>query len=129
MLSSFRQLPWNGRRFVRLIGYAVAVVLCLTAVVFIGTVWLIESGVRAVSEAALHDQPGDVVLALMEYVESPNHTLRDRNRAVWALGRLRDPRALPVLKRHFTDGACDHDRLLCQHELRKAIALCRGEIN
>jgi hypothetical protein len=40
-LSSFRQLPWNGRRFVRLIGYAVAVVLCLTAVVFIGTVWLI----------------------------------------------------------------------------------------
>jgi hypothetical protein len=126
MLNSFRQRPWSGRRFVRLIGYAVAVVLCLTALAFMGTVWLIEFGVRAASEAALHDQPGDAVLALMTYVESPNHTLRERNRAVWALGRLRDPRALPLLERHFTDRGCDHGRLLCQHELRKAIALCLG---
>lgn len=125
MLSSFRKMSWNGRRFVRLISRAVGVVLLLTAVTFAGTVWLIKSGVRVASEAALHDQPGDVVLALMTYVESPNHTLRERNRAVWALGRLRDARALPVLKRHLTDGACDHERLLCQHELRKAITLLR----
>jgi hypothetical protein len=105
----------------------IAFVLVVT--VLSGTTWLIASGVHAASEAALLDQPGDPVPALMAYVESPSHTLRDRNRAVWALGQLGDVRALPVLERHITGSQCDHGRVLCQHELRKAIRLCRGATN
>jgi hypothetical protein len=107
----------------------VGMAVILIAVLFAGTAWLIGSGVHAASEAALHDQQGDRVLALMAYVESPKHSLQARNRAVWALGQLGDARALPVLEKHVTGGECDHDRLLCQHELRKAIRLCRGATN
>ena len=104
----------------------IAAFVVLAALAFGGSSWLIAEGVHAVTEAALRDQPGDRVLALVAYVESPAHTLRDRNRAVWALGRLGDARALPILQKHFTGAKCDHARRLCQYELRKAIKLCSG---
>ena len=113
----------------RFIGRAAAIGLVLIAAVSLGSVWLIDSGVDAASEAALLEQPGDRVLALIAYVESSKHTLRDRNRAVWALGQLGDARALPVLERNLTGTDCDHQRALCQYELRKAIRLCRGGTN
>lgn len=103
--------------------------LILIAVLFAGTAWLIGSGVHAATEAAVRDQPGDRVSALMAYVESPKHPLRTRNRAVWALGQLGDARALPVLEKQLAGEECDHDHRLCQHELRKAIRLCRGATN
>ena len=106
---------------------AIAALLVLAALLFGGSSWLIAEGVQAVTEAALRAHPGDRVLALVAYVDSPTHTLRERNRAVWALGRVGDPRALPILEKHFTGDTCDHARRLCQYELRKAIELCRGE--
>lgn len=120
---------WNGRRFLRVIGRAGVIASVPIAALLLGSAWLIESGVHAASDAALAERPGDRVPALMAYVESPAHPLSDRNRAVWALGQLGDARALPVLERHFTDRECEHDRALCQHELRKAIRLCRGATN
>jgi hypothetical protein len=119
----------NGRRLVRFVSRAAVMGLVLIAALWLGSIWFIGSGVHAASEAALLGQPGDRVLALMAYVESPNHTLRERNRAVWALGQLGDARALPLLETHFTGTDCDHGRALCQHELRKAIRLCRGATN
>lgn len=130
MSTSFRAATgWNGRRFMWFVSRGLGMALILITVLFAGTAWSIRSGVHAASEAALHDEHGDRVLALMAYVESPKHALRARNRAVWALGQLGDARALPVLEKHFTGGECDHDRVLCQHELRKAIRLCRGGTN
>lgn len=114
---------------VRSIGRAAVIALLLIAALLLGTTWLIESGVHAAGEAALLERPGDRVPALMAYVESPAHSLRERNRAVWALGQLGDARALPVLEKHFTGRQCEHGRALCQHELRKAIRLCRGNTN
>jgi len=119
----------NGRRWVRFVTRAGVLGLVLIAALWLGSYWLIGSGVRAASEAALLERPGDRVLGLMAYVESPKHTLRERNRAVWALGQLRDARALPVLERYFTGRDCEHGRVLCQYELRKAIHLCRGAPN
>ena len=118
---------WNGRRVVRFISRAAGIALVLSAALWLGTTWLIASGVHAVSEAALLERPGDPVPALMAYMELPTHTLRERNRAVWALGQLGDARALPVLEKHFTDLPCEHSRALCQDELRKAIRLCRAD--
>ena len=130
MSTSFRDVArWNGRRFVRFVSRAAVIALVLTAALLLGTTWLIGSGVHAVSKAALLERPGDRVPALMAYIESPKHTLRERNRAVWALGQLGDARALPVLEKHFTARECEHGRVLCQHELRKAIRLCRGATN
>jgi hypothetical protein len=130
MSTSFRDVArWNGRRFVRFVSRAAVIALVLIAALLLGTTWLIGSGVHAASEAALLERPGDRVPALMAYIESPKHTLRERNRAVWALGQLGDARALPVLEKHFTGRECEHGRVLCQHELRKAIRLCRGATN
>jgi hypothetical protein len=103
--------------------------LVFITVMIASAAWSVRSGVHAASAAALYAQPGDRVLALMAYVESPTHALPARNRAVWALGQLGDARALPVLEKHFTGGECDHDRALCQRELRKALRLCRGGTN
>lgn len=72
-----------------------------------------------------HPHPGDDVAALMAYVQSESHSLRDRNYAVWALGQARDVRALPLLERYYTGQPCDHSRSLCQGELAKAIKLCQ----
>jgi hypothetical protein len=91
--------------------------------------WNIGTGVKSISEEALEIYPGNAVSALLEYVDSKEHSLLKRNRAVWALGQLGDPMALPVLNKHYTGSSCDHARFLCQHELRKAIKLCKGSWN
>ena len=120
---------WTRRRIVQAIGRLARVSAVLIGAVFAGTAALIGSAVHAASEAALQEQPADRVLALMAYVESPKHTLQERNRAVWALGQLGDARALPVLQKYMTGGTCDHAHVLCQHELRKAMRLCSGATN
>ena len=91
--------------------------------------WKIQSSLDqycAIAQAA-HPHPGDAVAALLDYVQSDSHTLRERNLAVWALGQARDSRALPIIERYFSGEKCDHDSKLCQSELNKAIMLCKSE--
>jgi hypothetical protein len=108
---------------------ACGIVVILLGAAFFAISWSIGSGVRRFSAEALRYHSGEPVVALMAYVESEEHSLRERNHAVWALGQLGDPRARPILEKHFTGAPCDHTRDLCQHELKKAIALCRGSVN
>lgn len=89
----------------------------------------IGKGVKSISEEAIQKYPGDKVDALIAYVDSEDNTLPRRNRAVWALGQLGQQKALPVLEKYYHGGPCDHSRELCQHELKKAIKLCRGGLN
>ena len=91
--------------------------------------WVIDSGVESLCEKATTQYPGDNVEALMAYVNSEHNSIRERNRAVWALGQLGDRRALPALQEYYTGQPCQHDKYLCQHELRKAIRLCEGGTN
>jgi HEAT repeat protein len=112
-------------RATRLLGGATVVLALGTGGALALVHALIQEGVQEVSAIALEARPGDPVLSLIAYVESSSRSLPARNRAVWVLGRLGDPRALPVLEKQYTGEACDHGRLLCQRELRKAIALCR----
>ena len=99
----------------------------LAALVFISL--RIGAEVRAVSDAAMQQHPGDRVEALLQCLENTNHGLRERNQAVWALGQLGDQRALPTLRKHHSGGQCDHATALCQRELAKAIRLLEGGVN
>jgi hypothetical protein len=103
------------------------IVLVLAAGGLAGTIWAIESSVQNMIATAQqsHPRPGDDVAALMDYVASADHGLKDRNRAVWALGRLCDRRALPLLQKHYNGQPCDHEKFLCQYELKKAIKNCQ----
>jgi len=92
-------------------------------------VWHIRQSVRDNCRAAqqAHPHPGDDVAALVDFMNSPEQSLRDRNhKAIWTLGQLRDPKALPALESVYTGESCDHDSSLCQYELEKAIKLCGG---
>lgn len=91
-----------------------------------GLTAVIYSGIRDISQTAMAQHRGDQVEALIALVESESQSLQVRNRAIWALGQLGDPRALPVLERHVTGEPCDHARMICQHEVGKAIRGCRG---
>jgi hypothetical protein len=107
-----------------------AVAACVFAFVLLSLT--IGYHVRAASSKAIAEHSGDRVTALMAYVSSDSHSLRDRNRATWALGQLGDARALPLLERlhaQHEGEPCDHDRYLCQHELNKAIRACSGGTN
>jgi hypothetical protein len=105
----------------------ILVVALVLAAGLAGIQWSIHDGVRDASELAVREYPaGDRVMALVAFVESEDQPMGARNRAVWALGQLRDPRALSVLERHYTGQACDHARGLCQYELKKAIDLLHG---
>ena len=77
---------------------------------------------------ALYPHPGDDVKALMAWVEADNRSLASRNRAVWALGRIGDPRALPTLKKYYDGKPCNHKERLCQYELAKAINSCLDKL-
>ncbi|MCU0639955.1 MAG: hypothetical protein MUF59_08810 [Candidatus Krumholzibacteria bacterium] len=103
--------------------------LAFLVIAFLAICFIIGHGVNSISEKALRDHPGDKVAALMALVESEQHTYHDRNHAVWALGQLGDPRALPLLRKYYTGGESDENTSLSQYELEKAIALCEGETN
>ena len=122
--NAVRKTNWKKRITVSLVAAVGFLVVAYFAISLV-----IGSGVRSVSAAALGEQPGDRVAAIMAYADASTHSLKDRNRAVWALGQLGDPRALAVLEKYYTGQPCDHARALCQHELKKAIKLCRGGTN
>jgi hypothetical protein len=107
------------------LGIGAGLLVLVLAGAFAVVTVVIRSGVRDVSEAAVAEYGGDRVDALMALADSTDHSMRERNRAVWALGQIGDQRALPVLERHFTGQPCDHERFLCQYELKKAIRQAR----
>lgn len=94
---------------------------------FVGLAWWIQASARETGAKAMQEFSGDRVEALVQMVQSEAHPLAARNRAVWALGIIGDPRALPTLERAHTGEPCQHDRLLCQYELKKAIEKCEGK--
>ena len=115
--------------FKKAIVYGLLSFLVVGLIGFVSVCFSIRSAVKDMSAEAVKEFPGDRVQALIEYAGSENYTLKKRNRAVWALGRIGDSRALPVLESFYTAGPCDHEKLLCQRELSKAIYACKGGLN
>ena len=122
----------QNRRFVglkKVLVYGLLSCVVLGLIGFVSVCFSIRSGVKDMSAKATKEFPGDRVQALIAYVGSENHTLKDRNRAVWALGQIGDKSALPVLESFYTGAECDHDKHLCQRELSHAIYGCKGGLN
>jgi len=118
-MTDFHDRP-DWKRAARILvcaGFSVVLLGLLVVVLSIG------AGVRRYSDEARKAFPGDRVTALMSLVECESCTLSERNHAVWALGQLADSRALPVLRKRYTGGTCDHTCALCQYELGKALRL------
>lgn len=109
--------------------YGTLTFLVFVLIVYAWACWDIRSSVREISAKATQQYSGDRVEALIKYVQSEEHGLRNRDRAVWALGRIGDERALSMLEKFYVGEPCDHNKYLCQYELKKAIDLCKGGLN
>lgn len=124
--------PKQKRRFAslkRVLVYGALSCLALVLVMFVVVCFSIRSSVKQMCAEATKEYPGNRVEALTAYVISESHSLKKRNRAVWALGQIGDKSALAVLESFYTSGNCEHEKHLCQHELKKAIYGCKGGLN
>lgn len=106
-----------GRRTLVWISVAVAAVFVVGA----GLEGVIVYQARSESAKAISRFGLGQVDALIAQLECTSCAMKERNRAVWALGQLGDQRALAPLKAQLTGKPCDHSKYLCQHELTKAI--------
>jgi hypothetical protein len=109
--------------------YGILSCLVFFLIVYVWACWNIGSGVKKISAQATQEYSGDGVEALIAYVQSEKHSLMGRNRAIWALGQIGDERALSVLEKYYMSEPCDHNKYVCQRELKKAIDLCKGGLN
>lgn len=87
---------------------------------------LIGVGILRISHKATAQFRGDRIEALISLVNCETCNLPDRNSAVWALGQLRDQRALPTLYKYRTGKPCNHRTSMCQHEIAKAVKWTEG---
>ena len=103
--------------------------IALLLIAYVGLGLMIGHGVKQAVADATGRHPGDPVPALVAVALDGDRSLDDRNRAIWALGQLGDPAALPALEGLATGRDCDHATTVCQKEVRKALEGCRGELN
>jgi hypothetical protein len=120
------QVRQTGRFLRRWWPVVVAAALMVVVAAFASLFGIINTSAHNYARVAQQDYGGGEVDALIRAVGDERRPLPDRNHAVWALGQFRQARALPALTRHYTGEKCQHDKFLCQSELRKAIDLCSG---
>jgi hypothetical protein len=114
------------RRTKKIAAWILAIALGIVIVVYLGGSLMIGWGVNKESRSAMAQFNGDRIEALIALVDCQNCRLEDRNQAVWALGQLRDKRALSVLYKYRTGKPCNHLRQICQYEIIKAIRWTEG---
>lgn len=103
------------------------IVIGCIIILFAGISSGVSAEIDAICEEACAKYPGTKVEALITYLKKTKE-LRKKNQAIWALGELRDKKALPILETLYTGAPCDHSRYVCQYEVKKAIKKIKGEI-
>jgi hypothetical protein len=114
------------KRASKIVSCVLAIVIGIPIVVYLGVSIIIGWGINKESRSAMARFSGDRIEALTALVDCQDCRLEDRNHAVWALGQLRDKRALPILYKYRTGKPCNHLRQICQYEIGKAIRWTEG---
>ena len=106
--------------------WTLGIIAGILLLLYLGASLLIGQGINSTSRRAMEQFDGDRIDSLIALADCQECTLKDRNHAVWALGQLRDKRALPVLYKYRTGQPCDHLYQICQYEIGKAIRWTEG---
>ncbi len=114
------------RKVTKIAALVLGVLVGLSVLALAALELMIGWGVVSQSRNAAARFPGDRVQALIALGDCENCNMDDRNLAVWALGQLRDKRALPVLYKYRTGRPCNHLRNIRQYEISKAIRWTEG---
>ena len=79
--------------------------------------------------------PGSAEDALIAFLQDDYNSFNDRtHKAIWTLGQIRSEKALPILQKYYHEDpkgeSCkgNHDSMLCQYELYKAIKAINSRI-
>ena len=105
----------------------VVFVIGATLFLFFGLRIWIKSDVKQVCESAMNKFEGNKKEALLLVLKSDSIALREKNKAIWALGHLKDTTALPFLRTLRMGEECNHDKFVCQIELTKTIQNLEGK--
>lgn len=100
--------------------------------VFLITTTWIGVSVHEKCLVAMGKYEGDCTQALVQVLDNPEESFRERNYAIWALGQLGDARARPVMEKYYTGEIPErepYDQGLSQYEMKKALKLLDGGIN
>ena len=89
-------------------------------------IWF-KTEINQICKNAMSKYEGDKIEALLSVLNSSYEDLNVKNNSIWALGKLKDKRALFTLKELYTGSECEHSRFVCQQELDKAIKNLQGE--
>ena len=115
------------KRASRIALWILAIVMGILFIAYLGANILIGWGINNESRSAMARFGGDRIEALISVVDCQDCRLQDRDHAVWALGQLKDKRALTVLHKYRTGKPCNHSRQICQYEISKAIRWTEGK--
>ena len=99
---------------------------------FIASVWIGYDAKSMCLNAERQYRTTDCVQALIAQLDDEHQAFRSRNNAIWGLGAMGDPRALPVLQKYYTGNIPDReplDDMISQYELKKSIDLANGGLN
>jgi hypothetical protein len=108
-------------RFYRFILIGAAIFVTCLLVTFTGLRIYIKIEAHSIANNAVQVFEKDKIESLIAVIDANNYTLKDKNKAIWALGTLKDERALPKLESLFSGKACNHNSSLCQYEIGKTI--------
>ncbi len=80
------------KRLLKTAAIVFVILSCLASILLGAAFWNIHESVEKYSAIAqqAHPQPGDDIASLIDYMNSPDHSLRQRNLAVWTIGRIRN---------------------------------------
>lgn len=101
-------------------------ILVIPALYFGGLI-IIKHQAKLYAKEAVSVYHKDKTESLLMLIDSENHSLKEKNKAVWSLGVLKDENALSRLEMLYTGKDCNHDSALCQYELKKAILKIKGD--
>ena len=114
------------KRGLKITGWILGITAGILVALYLGASLMIGLGVNSTSRSAMAQFDGDRIEALIALVDCDNCSLEDRNHAIWALGQLKDKRALPILYKYRTGKPCNHSQQICQYEISKAIRWTEG---
>lgn len=101
-------------------------------VFFLASAEVVGKSVEEKCLLAKQNYQGNCVEALILLLDDESVGFELRNSAIWALGQLGDIKALPALEEYYTGDIPKKeqiDKVISQHELKKAIKLVSGGVN
>lgn len=119
----------NNRRMRNTFSVVLSIGFMIFCLMVIFTFSRIHKQVDEITMIAMKEYRLNAIESLTNLIKSENHSFKDKNSAIWALGQFADQEALPFLEGLYIQteekGPCSRNNELCKYEIEKAIKWCK----